>query len=777
MPSTASRTPSIYSSGPSTPLLTISEALAGSVTNVDGEIDPLNLSEDELVPDSEDIPLDGFEANSDLEDNESVLSEFPDDLSDTADDPAPPLSASLEHLASVEYDTLDQLHTSLQAYASSKGFAIVRERSDTTNRYRCTFRCVCSGLHRSTRPHQESIRLREAKTIRSNCPFALQARSPPPGPGRAISWDFQVTNALHNHPPIANISLAILRQASRTPEVERVIRDQVDIGLKAASIVELLRRNHPSVLVTHPDIHRLAFRHRHTQRVGHRATEAIIDKLRDDGELFRPYLNDQRQLIGLIYTTPSCRGLLHRYPTVLFIDATYRTNKYRLPMLHICGFTSTNQTFTAGVAFTLTESEAWCDLALTAFNELTAANRLPICVIITDRAPALMNAVSYHYPRAFNMLCLWHLGENVKTNCKPAFQPQTNPGWKLDLKEFRTRWMALVVSATSEEVMVKGMETLRSFYPLPQHRIALDYAEELLAVKHRYVHYLTDRHRHLGQRTNSRLEGNHRTIKHYLQTHNSDLYNVITRIRTYIDEQLERIRVRIGEQRLRIPLSMPRVMIRLRGQVSRKAIETVKVQMALANKLIAEEQQEQSDTSSPITRTCEEHFSTSQGLPCCHQLKRMILSGKLLSVNDIHSHWRLREDGELDKWILAAADRVGEVDTFEEVLPNEYNDLQDDEDDEIILNPPLQRARRPLVRSTLGDGSQSSRTASTGRTSTGRLMTQSERAMGPQRKKPRCPCGRQHEPSRCDELAVIRDFRARKRRRLVEEEVVSMTLS
>ena len=110
-------------------------------------------------------------------------------------------------------------------------------------------------------------------------------------------------------------------------------------------------------------------------RPGNTATEACIKELEDNGELHRPFLNSHRQLIGLVYTTPTARALLRRFPTVIFIDCTYKTNRYRMPMLHLVGFACTNQTFTAGIALILRETTDWYDVAIEAFLSLTTSQK------------------------------------------------------------------------------------------------------------------------------------------------------------------------------------------------------------------------------------------------------------------------------------------------------------------------------------------------------------------------------------------------------------------
>ena len=45
------------------------------------------------------------------------------------------------------------------------------------------------------------------------------------------------------------------------------------------------------------------------------------------------------------------------FPTALILDSTYKTNKYRLPLLDMIGVTSTEKTYYVGFAFLESENE------------------------------------------------------------------------------------------------------------------------------------------------------------------------------------------------------------------------------------------------------------------------------------------------------------------------------------------------------------------------------------------------------------------------------------
>ena len=501
-------------------------------------------------------------------DEEDQRDDFGEDYEDESDDESLDESLDHHHVPCGPYASLPALRAALQAFAAEDGFAVVVARSDLV-RGIATIKCVCGGLPRSTRgPDFHRIRQRPQHTQLIGCPFLITPKRSSPTPFSDAVWTYTTVNNFHNHPSIAPIGLSVLWRASLFPKVRAFIIGQIDGRVPARDILRNVALEYPSAILTPGDIYRLAYRRRAGVRVGHTATEACIKKLIDQGELHKPFLNEDRQLMGLVYTTPTARALLHRFPTVLFMDCTYKTNRYSMPMLHIVGFTSTNQTYTVAVAFLLRESTEWYTVALEAFLHLTGATKLPIKVVITDRETALINALALLLPDTYQLSCIWHLKENVKTHAKPCFLPTDTDDddydWIDALKGFRLNWMGQVVSAKTEEDIRKGMDALRSQYPGKRYEPALDYVDGLLEIQERFVHMYIDQHTHLGQRGNSRLEGNHRALKLALRTHHGDMYLVIDALRDYFKLQWESIKQRVTLERTRTCISTTQFFDRVR---------------------------------------------------------------------------------------------------------------------------------------------------------------------------------------------------------------------
>ena len=101
-----------------------------------------------------------------------------------------------------------------------------------------------------------------------------------------------------------------------------------------------------------------------------------------------------------------------------FIDNTYKTNRYRLPLLDFVGVTPTGMTFFARFVYLEGERVNNVVWALERFRGLfLRRDRLPI-VIVTDRDLALMNAVKNVFSECTNLLCRFHIDKNVKAKYK-----------------------------------------------------------------------------------------------------------------------------------------------------------------------------------------------------------------------------------------------------------------------------------------------------------------------------------------------------------------------
>ena len=113
--------------------------------------------------------------------------------------------------------------------------------------------------------------------------------------------------------------------------------------------------------------------------------------------------------------------LTKNYSNIFVMDCTYKTNKYKMPLLDIIGISSFNTSFFSCFVFLQKEEEEDYVWALTKFGKILGIDNYPL-VIVSDRELALMNAIKVVFPRTTNLLCVWHIEKNILVNCKRHFE-------------------------------------------------------------------------------------------------------------------------------------------------------------------------------------------------------------------------------------------------------------------------------------------------------------------------------------------------------------------
>jgi hypothetical protein len=105
------------------------------------------------------------------------------------------------------------------------------------------------------------------------------------------------------------------------------------------------------------------------------------------------------QIQGLpVYKGFRCR-YLKAYPDLLFLDCTYKTNKYGMPLLNMININACQQSFCIAFAFLNSEAKQDFIWALDRLRSLykLCNTRFP-SIILTDRNKAYMNAVESCFP-------------------------------------------------------------------------------------------------------------------------------------------------------------------------------------------------------------------------------------------------------------------------------------------------------------------------------------------------------------------------------------------
>jgi len=99
------------------------------------------------------------------------------------------------------------------------------------------------------------------------------------------------------------------------------------------------------------------------------------------------------------------------YKDVVLIDSTYRTNKYKMPLLVIAGINKFGKTFLLGFEVVSSEESKNVHWVLNTLFEFFGQQPDIVC---TDSCPTLAKVIKEVIPNTLHLLCGWHVSQNIK---------------------------------------------------------------------------------------------------------------------------------------------------------------------------------------------------------------------------------------------------------------------------------------------------------------------------------------------------------------------------
>lgn len=328
--------------------------------------------------------------------------------------------------------------------------------------------------------------------------------------------------------------------------------------------------------------------------------------------------------------------VLRENPEVLIMDCTYKTNKYKMPLLIITGVTCLNTSFFAAFCFMKGESYGDYRWVLEALQRLYDHLDLPYpSVILSDGDKALASAILHVFGRrAFggglgnvhHALCVWHINNNFTEHCKKYFK--TVQQWEPCLAEWKRLYQCSTISELEEEYQRFYMK----YIEVDVH-IGLYIEEHIWPQRQKWAKCYTNKILHFDNITTSRGEGGHRVVKERLQFSTGDLHTVLGKLERLLIDQHHNYNGKIEEAKARLPKKLRNrpFMRDLTAYVSPKALN-----------LVVDQYLRVSAQPTAIV-ACTGTFTATMGLPCAHRIQECLYdqaSGRILKLEDIHPHWR-----------------------------------------------------------------------------------------------------------------------------------------
>jgi len=116
---------------------------------------------------------------------------------------------------------------------------------------------------------------------------------------------------------------------------------------------------------------------------------------------------------NFIFSSSNMKLLYKKFNDIILIDSTYKTNKYKLPLLVFAGINEQAQTFVFGFGFVQSEiakNVSWVFENL--FNYLGEKPR----IICSDSCLTLKKVIKDLLPETTHLLCGWHVSQNIKSH-------------------------------------------------------------------------------------------------------------------------------------------------------------------------------------------------------------------------------------------------------------------------------------------------------------------------------------------------------------------------
>ncbi|KAJ2975527.1 hypothetical protein NQ176_g5473 [Zarea fungicola] len=530
-----------------------------------------------------------------------------------------------------EYSSREALYAAINAWAASRGYAFVTGRSRKTpnGRQQVVFSCD-RGAGRT--PDASATRKRLTTTKRTGCQFSVLAKE---GLNQG-SW--KLTHrpgkeyAIHNHEPSTQASAHPVHRRVSSADMS-TIHNLANAGVAPKEIRSYLR-THSKTLATQQDVYNCIARGKRDLAKGQSNIHALANELDAEGFWNRMQLDENGRVTAVLFAHPQSLAYLKSYPDLLVLDCTYKTNKYKMPLLDIVGVDACQRSFCIAFAFLSGESEGdytWALDRLRSMYELCGA-RLP-SVILTDRCLACMNAVSRCFPAAASLLCLWHANKAVLRHCMSSFTTNTEDADKVARwKEFYQSWHK-IVGSKDDQTFEERLQTLKDRYSTGYAREVGYIIETWLDLyKEKLVKVWVDRHLHFGNVVTSRGEGIHELIKIYLNTSQLDLFEAWRSIKLAVLNQLSELQANQAKQQIRTPIELSGALYSsIRGWVSHEALRKV------------EEQRKRLLTNA--LPNCTGFFTATFGLPCAHVLEPLLCLDQPLQLEHFHTHWHLQREG------------------------------------------------------------------------------------------------------------------------------------
>jgi hypothetical protein len=479
---------------------------------------------------------------------------------------------------------------------------------------------------------------RDSSSKGVSCPFSSEAVL------KDGYWQFYVTYSQHSHGPSLH---GYTHPCHRKPTEEMLahITAQSAVGIAPRFILPSLQAMTPGTLISPVDIRNIKNQQKMKELGSMTPVQALISLLeRDPDWHHETQLSDDKHLISLFLVRKDMIRFARAYPELLMLDATYKTNWYNMPLVHLIAVIpvanrrkrKTGTALTIGFCFVSGENDASYRWVCERIKAIIYGQGSTPCVIVRDGDDSVKLALTAVFPAAQQLLCLFHVNRNVLEQAKKTWQ--TDDGLTKEQKKaaiaeraaVQATWNYVVRSHTHSEFTERFEAMCAKYTDQPAFVHYLRTKQE--PQKELVVQAWTSLVQHFGNNANSALEGGHKVTKAFLQDSQGDLLTVFKALQLHINSGIQRVIKELADSQNRLshrvnPKNVSVFDELLIHQVMPFALKKVRDQYDLAK-------------SKDYQLVCSGAFEHVYGLPCCHTIHGLIHVNRKLTVELFHERWR-----------------------------------------------------------------------------------------------------------------------------------------
>ncbi|XP_050915419.1 uncharacterized protein LOC127130456 [Lathyrus oleraceus] len=216
------------------------------------------------------------------------------------------------------------------------------------------------------------------------------------------------------------------------------LRNEMTLVQENKNILVTLKRKRPKNISNIKQVYNIQYQTNKALQENRTEMQQLL-KLLDDNNYVSRYqtCKDGVTIRYIFWTHLDSIKLFIMFPTVLILDSTYKTNKYRLSLLEMVDVISIEKAYYVGLTLLESEKKESVTWALEVCRAMLKEQEKMHKVIVINRDTALINSVAKIFPTFYALLCRYHITNNVKSRVKPAMKEKIVCTWTDQIRHLR----------------------------------------------------------------------------------------------------------------------------------------------------------------------------------------------------------------------------------------------------------------------------------------------------------------------------------------------------